>query len=155
MANSGPGPAPGDVGSSAGTGAGDSDAGASGSSSGGITLSRGAIIAIIVCAVSVCILGAVSSVLWYLAKKRSWEIRASIRKSARKVVTALTPRRSTFPKDIHSKRRSSRRLSTKLDDIPGSPKEGTPDVEKGHPKMTSFVMAEPPKQPKWAKKIGR
>jgi hypothetical protein len=57
MANSEPGPAPGDVGSSAGTGAGDSDAGASGSSSGGITLSRGAIIAIIVCAVSVCILG--------------------------------------------------------------------------------------------------
>lgn len=98
---------------------------------------------------------AVSAVLWYLAKKRSWEIRASIRKSARKVVTALTPRRSTFPKDIHSKRRSSRRLSTKLDDIPGSPKEGTSDVEKGNPKVTSFMMAEPPKQPKWAKKIGR
>jgi hypothetical protein len=57
MANSWPGPSPGDAGSSAGTSGGDSDAGASGSSSGGITLSKGAIIAIIVCAVSVCILG--------------------------------------------------------------------------------------------------
>ncbi|PMD35210.1 hypothetical protein L207DRAFT_587522 [Hyaloscypha variabilis F] len=151
----GNGPAPGDVGSSAGSSAGDSDAGAAGSSSGSIELSRGAIIAIIVCAVSVCILGVVSAVLWYLAKKRSWEIRARIRSSARRVVTALTPRRSTFPKDMHSKRRSSRRVSTRLDDIPGSPKEANSDVEKGNPKVTSFVMAEPPKKSKWAKKIGR
>lgn len=50
-----PGPTAGDVGSS--SGAGDSDAGAAGPDSGSITLSKGATIAIIVCAVSVCVFG--------------------------------------------------------------------------------------------------
>jgi hypothetical protein len=59
-ANIWPGPSAGDVGSSAGTSTGDTDAGASGPSSGSIELSRGAIIAIIVCAVSVCLLGSES-----------------------------------------------------------------------------------------------
>ena len=96
----------------------------------------------------------VSSVLWYLAKKRSWEVRATIRKSARRVATALTPRRTTFPKDVHERRRSSRGL-TKIDEAPNTPRTKTSDVEKGMPKMSSFEMTEPPKKSKWAQKLGR
>ena len=92
--------------------------------------------------------------LWYLAKKRSWEIRKSIRKSARRVATALTPRRSTFPKDIQSKRRSTRGL-TKINEVPNTPRTRSTDVEKANPKLTSFEMSEPPKQSKWARKLGR
>jgi hypothetical protein len=93
-------------------------------------------------------------VLWYLAKKRSWEIRETIRRSARKVVTALTPRRSTFPKDVQGRRRSMRGL-TKIDEVPNTPRTKTRDIEKADSKLTSFEMAEPEKQSKWAKKFGR
>jgi hypothetical protein len=91
-----------------------------------------------------------SSVLWYLAKKRSWEVRKTIRKSARRVATALTPRRTTFPKDVQKMRRSSRGL-TRIDEVPPTP--GISDIEKG--KMSSFEMSEPPKKSKWSKKLGR
>ena len=57
----GNGPSAGDVGSSAGTSAGDSNAGAAGPDSGSITLSKGGIIAIIVCVVFVIIFGSESS----------------------------------------------------------------------------------------------
>ncbi|KAH9224520.1 hypothetical protein DL95DRAFT_439674, partial [Leptodontidium sp. 2 PMI_412] len=70
-------PAPGDAGSSPASG--DSAAGAEGADHGSIAISRGGIIAIIVVAVSVCVLGAVSAILFYLAKKRSWQVRESIR----------------------------------------------------------------------------
>ncbi|KAG4421805.1 hypothetical protein IFR04_005055 [Cadophora malorum] len=147
----GDGPAAGDAGSSPGSG--DSAAGAAGADHGSIAISRGGIIAIIVVAVSVCILGAVSAVLFYLAKKRSWQVRESIRRSARRVATALTPRRSTFPKDVHS--RSNRGL-TKIDEVPTPKRAKAADVEKGHPKLMSFEMAEPPsKESKWARKFGR
>jgi len=53
------GPTPGDAGSSGGNGQVDTDAGASGPDSGSIQLSRGAIIAIIVVACSICIFGGV------------------------------------------------------------------------------------------------
>jgi len=145
-------PAPGDAGSSAG--AGDTDAGAAGSDSGSITVSRGGMIAIIVCVVFVVVFGITSSVLWYLAKKRSWEVRKTIRKSAKRVATALTPRRSTFPKDVQQQRRSTRGAS-KLDDVPPTPKIRSFDVEKGNPKVSSFEMSEPPKKSKWAAKLGR
>lgn len=49
------GPDPGDVGSSPGSG--DSIAGAAGTDNGSISISRGGIIAIIIVAVSVCVLG--------------------------------------------------------------------------------------------------
>ncbi|TVY47053.1 hypothetical protein LOCC1_G002978 [Lachnellula occidentalis] len=145
----GNGPAAGDAGSSAG--AGDSNAGAAGTDSGSITLSRGAIIALIVIAATICIGGVVSSVLWYLAKKRSWEVRAKIRRSAKRVATALTPRRTTFPKGVQDKRRVSTRGLTKIDEVPNTPRA---DVEKGMPKMSSFELSEPPKKSKWAR-LGR
>lgn len=95
-----------------------------------------------------------SSVLWYLAKKRSWEVRKTIRRSARKVATALTPRRSTFPKDIQQQRRSTRGAS-KIDEVPPTPKVRVSDVEKGNSKISSFEMSQPPKKSKWTQKLGR
>jgi len=148
----GDGPSAGDVGSTAG--AGDSEAGASGGSSGGFTLSRGGLIAIIVCISVVVLLGIISSVLFYLAKKRSWEVRKTIRKSARKVADALTPRRSTFPKDVQRPKKGTRGLS-RIEEIPNTPKAKTTDIEKGDSKMSSFEMGEPPKKSAWSKKIGR
>ncbi|PBP25674.1 hypothetical protein BUE80_DR003410 [Diplocarpon rosae] len=145
----GNGPAAGDAGSSASTG--DTDAGASGADHGSISISRGGVIAIIVVAVFICVLGAVSAVFFYLAKKRSWRVRESIRRSARRVATALTPRRSTFPKDV---RRSNRGL-IKIDEAPSPERPKTSDIEKANPKILSFEMAEPPKQSKWARKFGR
>jgi hypothetical protein len=147
----GTGPSAGDAGSSGGTSVGDSDAGASGSDSGSITLSQGGMIAIIVMVVAVSLFGIASAVLYYLAKKRSWEVRKSIRRSARKVATALTPRRSTFRKDV---RRSTKGLA-RIDEVPPTPRTRSGDVEKGNSKLTEFEMEEPPKQSKWARKLGR
>ncbi|KAG9246923.1 hypothetical protein BJ878DRAFT_539820 [Calycina marina] len=144
-------PVAGDVGSTAD--AGDSDAGASGSSSGSFTLSQGAIIGIAVAVSFVALFGIASSVLWYVAKKRSWEVRKTIRRSARKVATALTPRRTAFPKDIQ-KRRSK---MSKIDEVPPTPRlrEDFGDIEKGSrhgnsTKISSFELSEPPKKSKWA-----
>lgn len=96
----------------------------------------------------------VSSVLWYYAKKRSWEVRKTIRKSARRVATALTPRRTTFPKDALNPRRGSTRGLTRINEVPDTPR-ARDDVEKGNPKLTSFEMSEPPTQSKWGRKLGR
>jgi hypothetical protein len=93
-------------------------------------------------------------VLWYLAKKRSWEVRKTIRRSAKRVATALTPRRSTFPKDVQQPRRSTRG-ATQIDDIPPTPRIQNFDVEKGRSKLSSFEMSEPPKKSKWAQKVQR
>lgn len=88
-------------------------------------------------------------VLYYLAKKRSWEVREKIRRSAKRVATALTPRRTTFPRDVQRPRRKSRGL-TRIDEAPPSP-----DLEKSEGKMDSFELAEPPKGSKWARGSGR
>jgi hypothetical protein len=74
-------------------------AGASGDSDTAITLSTRDQIAIAVVVGLVAILGITSAVLFYVAKKRQWEVRASIRRSARRVTTAIkakTPVRSNF-----------------------------------------------------------
>ena len=59
-----------------------------------------------------------SAVLFYVAKKREWTVRETIRRSARKVVTALTPRRSEFPKSV----KESRSGRVRLDDVPPTPR---------------------------------
>jgi hypothetical protein len=125
--------------SSAGTIAGAS--GNSGSGSGG--LSREGMIAIIIVVCVVAILGSKSTllrcctvkakwqpvtsmILFYLAKKREWKVRERLRRSARKVVAALTPRRSEFPRSLkdpdnesnHS--RSNRR--PRHDNVPPTPR---------------------------------
>jgi hypothetical protein len=91
--------------------------------------------------------------LFYLAKKRDWQIRESIRKSARRVATALTPRRSTFPKDIQKKKPS--RGLTRIDEVPNTPRTKSTDVEKANAKLMEFEMTEPPKHSKWGRKFGR
>ncbi|AEO58811.1 hypothetical protein MYCTH_2063330 [Thermothelomyces thermophilus ATCC 42464] len=103
-----------------------SDAGAAGPSTGGVVLSRGALIAIIVVVVMVAILGIATSVLFFIAKKREWTVRETIRRSARKVVTVMTPGRTEFPKSV-------KEGHSRLADVPPTPKI-TPehlDLEKG------------------------
>ncbi|KAI1175901.1 hypothetical protein F4777DRAFT_293635 [Nemania sp. FL0916] len=112
-------------------GAVDDAAGAAGSSPGAAQLSHGALIAIIVVVAVVVVLGISTAVLFYLAKKREWRVRESIRRSARKVVTALTPRRSEFPRSIKESSGRSSRGRVRLDDVPPTPKLKPEDVEKG------------------------
>ena len=93
--------------------------------------------------------------LFYLAKKRSREVRATIRRSARRVVTALTPRRSEFPSSVKQGRRSSKNMS-RIDDVPPTPKIKGVDLEKGNVKTKTFEMKEPPKpSSKWGRKTDR
>lgn len=57
--------------------------------------------------------------LFFVAKKREWTIRETLRRSARKVVTALTPRsRSEFPRELK-------------DEVPPTPRIRKEDLEKG------------------------
>lgn len=120
-------------------------AGASGASDGSVQISRAALIAIIVIVVFIAMLGIASSVLFYVAKKREWTIKETIRRSARKVVTALTPRRSEFPKSVkESSVRSRGARGMRLDDVPPTPriKPEQLDLEKGDnetkPKRSNF-----------------
>jgi len=92
-----------------------------------------------------------SAVLFYIAKKRSWEVRKTIRRSARRVATALTPRRSEFPRNV---RRSSRGMA-RIDEIPPTPRTRSNDLEKANDKLTEFEMTEPKKHSKWPRKFGR
>ncbi|KAI0102985.1 hypothetical protein GGR51DRAFT_525246 [Nemania sp. FL0031] len=118
-------------GSSGPGGAVDDAAGAAGSSPGAVQLSHGALIAIIVVVAVVVVLGISTAILFYLAKKREWKVRESIRRSARKVVTALTPRRSEFPKSVKDSAGRSSRGRVRLDDVPPTPKLRPEDIEKG------------------------
>jgi hypothetical protein len=47
------------------------------------------------------------------------------------VVTALTPRRSEFPKSVKESDGGSRRRGAKYDDIPPTPRLKPDDLEKG------------------------
>ncbi|OJD25715.1 hypothetical protein ACJ73_02916 [Blastomyces percursus] len=68
------------------------------SGGGSFNISQGGIIAIAVIVGIVVILGLTSAILFYIAKKRSWEVRASIRRSAKRLAAPMTPRRfSTAP----------------------------------------------------------
>ncbi|CRK09738.1 hypothetical protein HYQ45_015191 [Verticillium longisporum] len=109
----------------------DSEAGASGDSPGAISISEEALIAIIVVVSIIAALGIGMAVLFYVAKKREWKIRENLRRSARKVVTALTPRRTEFPKEVKDSLGRSRRGRTKLDDVPPTPRLRPEDLEKG------------------------
>ncbi|KAK6080625.1 hypothetical protein SCUP234_05171 [Seiridium cupressi] len=108
----------------------DDAAGAAGSTTGAVELSHGALVAIIVVVVIVAIGGIGSAVLFYLAKKKEWKVRESIRRSAKKVVTALTPRRSEFPRSVKESGRTSRGR-VRLDDVPPTPRLRPEDLEKG------------------------
>jgi hypothetical protein len=73
-----------------------------------------------------------SSVLFYVAKKREWKVRETLRRSTRKVVAALTPRRSEFPRSVkESSGGRSRGGRMKLDEVPPTPRLKPEDLEKG------------------------
>lgn len=74
---------------------------------------------------------AASATLFYIAKKNEWKVRETIRKSARKVVTALTPRRTEFPSSVKEGHGKSRVGRSKIDDIPPTPRLKPEDLEKG------------------------
>ncbi|KAK0382751.1 hypothetical protein NLU13_9847 [Sarocladium strictum] len=129
----------GDAGSAQAPGVGTgTDAGASGdSSANSVDLSTGGLVAIIVVVVAVVILGVTTAALFWIAKQREWTIKETIRRSAKKVATALTPRRSEFPahlKDTDST--ASLKVSKKSrgrqgNDVPPTPRLRPEDVEKG------------------------
>ncbi|KAJ2905630.1 hypothetical protein MKZ38_004924 [Zalerion maritima] len=122
--------------------AGGEDAGAAGDSSGANGISHGGLIAIIVVVVVVGVLGISMSVLFYLTKKHEWRLREKMRRSARKVVTALTPRRSEFPRHLKEggSGGKSSRARMRLDDVPPTPRLRPEDIEKlgGSTKVGAF-----------------
>lgn len=72
-----------------------------------------------------------TATLFYIAKKNEWKVRETIRKSARKVVTALTPRRTEFPSSVKNGPIKSRAGRARIDDVPPTPRLKPEDLEKG------------------------
>ncbi|KAJ6788516.1 hypothetical protein PWT90_01630 [Aphanocladium album] len=111
-----------------------SDAGAAGDSSkNSITLSTGGMIAIIVVVVVVTLIGISTATLFFIAKKREWKVRETLRRSARKVAAALTPRRSQFPDSVKRSVAAPRpsRLQT-ASSRNGILRSSSEDLEKGY-----------------------
>ncbi|KAF1359244.1 hypothetical protein EJ07DRAFT_156154 [Lizonia empirigonia] len=108
------------------------DAGAAGSSKGAFELSSGGLVAIIVVAVIVVIGGIGSATLWWLAKKRQWDVRQSIRRASRRITG-----RSTV--DVSKQNRQNRRTSIRLASPPpgrNARAKQERDLEKGLPMST-------------------
>ncbi|KAF2171418.1 hypothetical protein M409DRAFT_18535 [Zasmidium cellare ATCC 36951] len=107
----------------------DTDAGASGGSSNSFNLSKGGLAAIIVVVALVVIVGVATTTLFIIAKRRQWNIRASIRRASRRFTGRGPPRNSID--------RRSKRAGFQLDSTPASRghKRGlmveVKDVEKG------------------------
>ncbi|RKF77693.1 hypothetical protein GcM3_070007 [Golovinomyces cichoracearum] len=77
----------------------DSEAGAAGPDKSSVALNREGVIAISAISACICVFGVISAILFYHAKKKDWQIRENFKKSAKRVAIALTPCRSSFPKD--------------------------------------------------------
>jgi hypothetical protein len=165
----------------ANSGAVDVNAGAAGTSTAAAGISQTAMIAIIVVVSVVGVLGSTSrtilvlrnagnpppcshvsnqalvsmAVLFYLTKKREWKLREKMRRSARKVVTALTPRRSEFPRSVKEGSGRSGRGRVRLDDVPPTPRLRPEDLEKGLAKSETNSTSRPSpdgRKPKWPRK---
>jgi hypothetical protein len=142
------------------------EAGAAGdSSSNSVSISQGGMIAIIVVVVVVSLIGSTccqklclvaypdfntvsTAALFFIAKRREWTMRETIRKSARKVVTALTPRRTEFPSSVKDGPIPTHRNRTRIDDdVPPTPRIRPEDLEKGLAQAKAKR-----KEKKWARK---
>lgn len=137
------------------------EAGASGDSSkNSMSISTGGLIAIIVVVVVVTIIGSKcrepflcdrfrifadsstpvsTATLFFIAKKREWKVRETLRRSARKVAAALTPRRTEFPDSVKGRSGPSRqgrpsRFASKENMLRSS----SEDVEKGLPRKEAL-----------------
>ncbi|KAF1976851.1 hypothetical protein BU23DRAFT_551286 [Bimuria novae-zelandiae CBS 107.79] len=104
-----------------------SDAGAAGAQKGGFTLSKGGLAAIIVVIALVVVVGVSSAVLFWLAKKRQWDVRQSLRRASRRLTGRSTA-------DLPATKRQNRRTGVRLNSPP-APRRARPgrekDVEKG------------------------
>ncbi|RMZ68727.1 hypothetical protein GMOD_00002545 [Pyrenophora seminiperda CCB06] len=109
-----------------------SDAGAAGSSKSAFSLSGGALAAIIVVAVVVVLGSIASGTLWWLAKKRQWDVRASIRRASRRFTGRSTagPDTSKQAQQNRQNRRTGIRLNSPP---PGRNANKMRDLEKGLP----------------------
>lgn len=77
-----------------------------------------------------------TAALFWIAKQREWTIKETIRRSAKKVATALTPRRSEFPaslkdSDSTTSLKASKKNRSRREDVPPTPRLRPEDVEKG------------------------
>ncbi|KAK5736061.1 hypothetical protein LTR17_007732 [Elasticomyces elasticus] len=120
----------------------DTDAGASGSGS-SFSISKGGMIAVIVVVVLVAIFGIASTILFVVAKRRQWNIRASICRASRRLTgrsgappTPRTPGRGNRQTTMNAGRLASPRVDGRHANHPGY-KAGSAavvaerDVEKG------------------------
>jgi hypothetical protein len=82
----------------------DSAGGASGSDSSSFSLSQGGLIAIIIVVVAVAVFGIASIVLYVLAKRRQWNVRASLKRASRRLTGRSA--RSKPSDDAAKKKRS-------------------------------------------------
>jgi len=94
-------------------------------------------------------------------------MKEAMRRSARKVARALTPKRMTFGSDADAVRnpsskkpRRGKKPLAKINehDAQISTSKSSKDVEKGTPKISTFSVSSdfpPQKQSKWVKKFGR
>ena len=90
-----------------------------------------------------------TAVLFYVAKKREWKMREKFRQSARKVVNALTPRRSEFPKEVKNSVPKGSKRGIRLDDVPPTPRLRPEDVEKG---LAVEISSKGGHKKKWGRK---
>ncbi|KAF2713753.1 hypothetical protein K504DRAFT_369120 [Pleomassaria siparia CBS 279.74] len=132
------------------------DAGAAGASQDAFSLSKGGMAAIIIVVVIVAVGGAASAVLFWLAKKRQWNVRQSIRRASRRLTG-----RSEVPN-----KRQNRRTGVRLNSPP-PPKNAKArqdkDVEKGLPAsaqngkttttITSTFDVDTPVQTSWKSSV--
>ncbi|KAF2745364.1 hypothetical protein M011DRAFT_372019, partial [Sporormia fimetaria CBS 119925] len=112
------------------------DAGAEGATKGAFSISKGGLAAIIAVAVVVAVAGIVSAVLFWLAKKRQWDVRQSIRRASRRITGRA----------VEPSKRQNRRTGVRLDSPPPR-KNLRPerDVEKAlpsqHGKVTTTISS--------------
>ncbi|KIW94824.1 uncharacterized protein Z519_04802 [Cladophialophora bantiana CBS 173.52] len=126
---------PGDIGSSPGSST--EDAGAAGPDTGSVNLSRGATIAIALVVSIIVVLGGTMTILFYLAKKRQWKIKESIRRSARRftsavkaVTTPITPKKMTFS-PVEKRRLAEDTLKKANDQLSRSKSDATNEKKPG------------------------
>ncbi|KAK5995139.1 hypothetical protein PT974_03535 [Cladobotryum mycophilum] len=91
----------GDAGSTLAPGVGEgNDAGAAGDTSDSMNFSTGAMIAVIVVVVVVILIGVSTATLFFIAKRREWTVRETIRRSTRKIVDDIPPTPRLRPEDV-------------------------------------------------------
>lgn len=148
---------------STGSSGADSAAGAEGADDGSFKMSKGGMIAIIVVVVVVAVGGIVSTVLFFIAKKRQWEVRKSLKRVSRRLTG-----RSTAGAGAARDNRENRRTAVRMASPPAgknrsaAPKQNKErDLEKGEkkpagrrekPTMSAFSV-ETPVVKSWKDKV--